>query len=231
MRNPLQSTGWLAAENATSASRFVGTCFAFRRNTCLLTAAHCVRQAAPGSLVANLYNDDLHIGRRIREIIVHPSADLAILRIAETDSWPDKFAGDTSIYDWGMPVSAFGFPEDTGRSGMEPTPRYFRGNIQRMFRHVSHQGFTYEAAELSFGAPGGLSGGPVTPNSDYAMTMGVVAENFSSTTYLSTVTEERTGTTTYIEKLHDRINYAIVVRLDPLTEWLDAHVPYPGAGV
>lgn len=100
-----------------------------------------------------------------------------------------------------------------------------------MFPYRSHEGYEYDAAELSFGAPGGLSGGPVTPNSDYATVMGLVAENRTSTTYLSTITEATTNTTSYVERIHSVINYAIVVRLDPLSEWLDLHVPYPGAGV
>ena len=69
--------------------------------------------------------------------------------------------------------------------------------------------------------------------------MGVVVENLTSTTHLSTISEqvveetangviERTRT---IEKVHSVINYAIAVRLDALTEWLDAQVPYPGADV
>jgi hypothetical protein len=146
------------------------------------------------------------------------------------------FAGDTKAYTWGMPVSAFGYPGDTGKFGLEPTPRYFRGNIQRMFSHTSHLGYSYQAAELSFGAPGGLSGGPVTPDADYSMAMGIVTENITSTTYLSSITEEATETTrdqitertSRIEKIHSVIDYAIVVLLDPLVEWLDHHIPYPG---
>jgi hypothetical protein len=60
------------------------------------------------------------------------------------------------------------------------------------------------------------------------MVMGVVAENKESTTYLSTISEVITPTRTDVEKIHSIINYAIVVRLDPLRDWLDEHVPYPG---
>lgn len=231
MRNPLQSTAWLTRITTSNDTVFVGTCFAFRRNDWLLTAAHCVLHATPASLRVHTLGEASRLGKRVAEIVRHPDADLALLRMSEPDVLDDRFGGETSLYDWGIPVSAFGYPEDTGEAGLEPTARYFRGNIQRLFAHVSHLGYRYEAAELSFGAPGGLSGGPVAPNSDYAMVMGLVAENLTSTTYLSTISEEATETTSRVERVHSVINYAIVVRLDPLGPWLDQYVSYPGTAM
>ena len=228
MRNPLQATGWLVRDSAEKKSTFLGSCFAFRRLNYLLTAAHCVRDAEPASLSVHMHGD-LGSRRRIKEIIIHQSADLAILRLVDGDTLPDTFGGETNIYNWGMSVSAFGYPEDTGLNGLKPTPRFFRGNIQRMFKHKSHLGYKYDAVELSFGAPGGLSGGPVAPDSDYSMVMGVVVENLTSTTYLATVSQEISETSSRTEVVHSMINYAIAVRLDPVTDWLDEHVPYPGA--
>jgi hypothetical protein len=231
MRNPLQSTGWIARKGPNGKSIFLGTCFAFRRRNILLTAAHCVRASSLSSLSVYMHGEDAASARLVTDALYHPHADLAILRLSENHALSDRFDGETPIYAWGVPVSAFGYPEDTGLTGLEPTPRYFRGNIQRMFRHTSHLGYAYEAAELSFGAPGGLSGGPVTPDTDYSMVMGVVAENQTSTTYLSTITEEVTETTSRFETIHSVIDYAIVVRLDPVTEWLDQNISYPGANV
>jgi hypothetical protein len=107
-----------------------------------------------------------------------------------------------------------------------------------MFSHSSHLGFEYDAAELSFGAPGGLSGGPVTPDSDYSMAMGVVAENLNVSRVLysisdSTVEAVRSNATervTTTEKAYAVIDYALVVLLDPISAWLDQHIPYPGGG-
>ena len=202
-----------------------------------MTAAHCVRDIRHGDLAVFGAVDAAPL--HVNDVVVHPSADVAILRLETGARLPDRFAGDTSIYTWGIPVSAFGYPEDTGATGLKPTARYFRGNIQRLFSHKSHLGYQYEAVELSFGAPAGLSGGPISPDSDYAMVMGVVVENITSTTHLSTVSEEFTEETIdgvvertrTVEKVHSVINYAIGVRLDPLKEWLDAQVPYPGADV
>ena len=230
MRNPLASTGWLLQADNAGTRRFVGTCFAFRHRHWLLTAAHCVSDA-PVNALCVVDISEPHRERPVIERIMHPHADLALLRVDRDDSLSDVFLGETSVYDWGEPVSAFGYPEDTGDAGPQPTPRYFRGNLQRMFRYRSHLGYEYEAAELSFGAPAGLSGGPVTPASDYANPMGLVAENKTSSTYLSSITEVQTDSSTYSERIHSVINYAIVVRLDPLSDWLNSHVPYPGVSV
>lgn len=113
---------------------------------------------------------------------------------------------------------------------MEPTPRYFRGSIQRLYSHQSTLGkprYEYDAVELSFGAPGGLSGGPVTPEADDTKVMGLMTENFESTTYLSTRTEVWEGASDRKELVHSTINYGVAVRLDLWLEWLNLHVPYP----
>ena len=238
MRNPLGSTGWLLDRESDGASRFIGSCFAFRRRNHLLTAAHCVRDIS-GTLEVSYRTEAGISASSVANVIVHPRADIALIKLPETTALDDMFAGDTNLYTWGIPVSAFGYPDDIGRSTTPPTPRYLRGNIQRMFRHCSHLRYEYEAAELSFGAPSGLSGGPVTPNSDYSMAMGVVAENLNVSRSLysisSTTTEVDRGgdieRVTVTEKAYSVIDYTVVVLLDPLTEWLDEHIPYPDADV
>jgi hypothetical protein len=230
MRSPLESTAWLMARDAPGGPRFVGSCFAFRRGHWLLTAAHCVRDMTPAALGVATHRRQQEL-RAVEEVIVHPKADVALLRLSEEHALPDRFAGETPTYGWGVPVSAFGYPEDMDETALVPTPRYFRGNLQRMFLFRSRFGYEYEAGELSFGAPAGLSGGPVTPDSDYAMVMGLVAENREASTYLSTISERTTESSSYTERIHSVINYAIAVRLDPLKPWFDEHVPYQGVRV
>jgi hypothetical protein len=180
VRNPLQSTGWVIRTDGGK-TRFAGTCFAFRDHSHLLTAAHCVKGVDLRDITVSILTDKVERGIEVKRLTRHQTADVAILEIADFPLF-DPFLGETSIYDWGVPVSAFGYPEDTGEAGMEPTPRYFRGNIQRVFRHRSLLGYEYDAVELSFGSPAGLSGGPVSPQTDYSMVMGVVAENIESST-------------------------------------------------
>lgn len=235
MRNPLGSTGWLLDRGPDGSARFVGSCFAFRRRDHLLTAAHCVRDATE-TLEVCFRTESGVTTSGITDVIHHPRADVALLRLPDDVAFDDMFAGDTSLYTWGIPVSAFGYPDDMGRATAPPTPRYFRGNIQRMFPHSSHRGFAYDAAELSFSAPGGLSGGPVTPDSDYSMAMGIVAENLNVSRTLYSISDTTTETVrrgtaervTVTEKAYAVIDYALVVLLDPIRAWLDQHVPYPG---
>ena len=101
-----------------------------------------------------------------------------------------------------------------------PPGRYFRGNIQRFLVHESSHGFKYHAAELSIGAPAGLSGGPVLLVGQVALLVGVVAENYESSTYLRTLEEFSEPGKEYREKVHSVINYAMAVCLLPHESWL-----------
>lgn len=82
MRNPFQSTAWLLVADGSGARRFVGSCFGFRRNNWLLTAAHCVRDTPVDSISVSSYGEQ----RRelpVEEVILHPKADIALLRLGE----------------------------------------------------------------------------------------------------------------------------------------------------
>jgi hypothetical protein len=107
---------------------------------------------------------------------------------------------------------------------MKPTARFFRGFLQRFWTHHSHLGYTYEAAELSFGAPGGPSGGPVILMPQRIHIVGLVAENFESTTYLRSVEEIQDAGSTYKETIHSTISYGVCVQFKPLEQWLSEHV-------
>jgi hypothetical protein len=228
----------LVDRTTDGSTRFIGSCFALRRRDHLLTAAHCARDVR-GTLEVCYRTADGISTSSVASVIVHPRADVAALKLAGGSEFDDMFAGDTSLFTWGMPVSAFGYPDDVGRSVAPPTPRYFRGSIQRLFSHSSHLGYSYDAAELSFSSPGGLSGGPVTPDADYSMAMGVVVENLNVSRALYSISETTTETAQdnvitrviLTERAYAVIDYAVVVLLDPLTAWLDEHIPYPGAGV
>jgi hypothetical protein len=98
-----------------------------------------------------------------------------------------------------------------------------------MLRHRSHLGYEYDGVELSFASPAGLSGGPVSSALDYSLVMGLVTENIESSKYLSTITEVVEPDRTRSEYIHSRIDYAIAVRLDPLTPWLDEQIPWPAS--
>lgn len=219
MRDPLLATGWVIA-SAPDGPRFAGTCFGFRQPHQLLTAAHCVRDLRPEDITVTVTSDSVERGLAVLSISRHPTADLALLTISDMMVVFDVFRDVAPIPEWGAEVSAFGYPEDTTPGGTLPTPRYFRGHVQRMFDHDSHLGYRYAATELSFPAPGGLSGGPVAPRRDPSRVFAIVAENKLATTYLHTVSDLTSGGERVSERVHSTIEYGIAVLLAPVTDWL-----------
>lgn len=204
--------------------RFLGTAFALRRAGCFMSAAHCVGTLAASSIF--LLDGSLNQGKRISvtRIVRCPDADLAMLeieaRLAFSATRFHTFAKSSSGA--GSDVSAIGYQEESGdQDSIALTRRVFRGSIQRRFFHTSHLGVEYEAIELSFAAPAGLSGGPVYSSSTGIHLIGVVTENFQSTTFLQSVAEIQDKGNTYVEKIHERIQYGICVDLDSYERWVD----------
>jgi hypothetical protein len=149
----------------------------------------------------------------------HPSADVAALWIEQAAF--DPFRDVSRSADWGDEVAAFGYPIDTIRDQVLPTPRYFRGHIQRLFEHLSDLGYSYRAAELSFPAPGGLSGGPVASKRHPDRVIALVAENALATTYLQSRVEYSDATSIITERVHSTVEYALAVVLGDIGDWLD----------
>lgn len=205
---------------------FLGTCFAFRKRTHFLTAAHCVRSLDASQLYVGSPVAAQGHPIRVEKLVPHPNADLALLVVAP--------AGMNAIqplhtlatnFGYGTDFAALGFPEDTADDGvLRPTGRYFKGSLQRFWRHHSHMGYTYDAAELSIGAPAGLSGGPVLTAPHAIHVIGLVSENRASTTFLHSVQELQDGGSTFKEKIHTVINYATCVLFRPPENWLDTNV-------
>ena len=224
MRNPIDSTGWVIRSDA-GAFRFAGSCFGFRRNGFMVTAEHVVRGASERDVTVTILLQEVEEGLSVERIFRHPTADVAILQITDAIEIFDRFNDVAPMPDFGTNVTAFGYPEDTEPTGPKPTPRFFKGHVQRKFRHTSHLGYQYIAAELSFGAPGGLSGGPVALEALPSHAVGVVTENRRSTTFLETTTDVIDGQIRYREDVHSVINYGLCTLLEPLRGWLDECIP------
>jgi hypothetical protein len=137
----------------------------------------------------------------------------------------EPFWGAVGNYSLGEQFHAFGYPEDVAADKPGPTPRLFTGHFQRFFDYRSFAGFRYRAGELSLPAPAGLSGGPLFRPGAAVMVTGLVAENFESRTTLDSVEEvSREGDRTTYSTVRV-IAYGVAVMLDPLSGWLDEHVP------
>ena len=208
----------------------LGTCFPFLRPDLFLTAAHCVRHVP----LADLEIQTLGLGSAratVTRVELHPEADLAALTIdlPSVHYINPLLLGQRAAFFWGAPVVAFRYSSDItymGRPGnyvrMDgPTPRFFRGHVQRNGLHVSASGYKYQSLELSFAAPSGLSGGPVFRDG-YEEAIALVCENIESSTYLRTITEVVDGQSHFKETVHSMVNYAIAVDLPSVRPWLQA---------
>ena len=208
----------------------LGTCFSLSSARHFVTAAHCVKSVP----MADLEVQTLGLGSTrspVVKVTTHATADLSILTIDLPDEHfvtPLKL-GTLDAFYGGAPVASFGFPSDTTHMGTAenfvtrtgPTLRFFRGHVQRTGLHVSQDGYTFSAMELSFAAPAGLSGGPVFM-SERNEPVALIAENQESSTYLRTITDVREGGIEFHETIHSVINYAIAVDLTTHRAWLEA---------
>ena len=225
--NMIENTG-IVMHHTTGA--FLGTCVAFRYHTSILTAAHCVSELRaediaigfPGSRAGNKLFEVAHITR-------HPQADLAVASITEigegditwtqTELWTD--------ISYGVDVATFGYPKtvDDRANPSPPTPRYFRGHVQRFFPHVSHLGYRYFAAELSFRCPAGLSGAPILNTNLHGRLYGIVTENIQVGSEVSSYSEVNDAGERFTERYRDLINYGVCLWLHPLADWLNGLIP------
>jgi hypothetical protein len=218
-------------EGTVDDAQFRGTAFAFRDPSRFITARHCVDGASASDLVLSVRHAPRCIA--VRGVQIHDTADLAVLDLG-SDVWPPAapFMGVRSLTGLGTTVSAYGLPEDAppqGDAARGPTPRLFRGHVQRFIDYQSQviRGARYLAAELSFAVPVGLSGGPCYVYGERLQDVYAVAvENIRSATYSGeTETIVHSGDRTETIRERDVVSYGIALVLWPLVGWLDEVCP------
>ena len=226
MIRPFYSVGLLYRRKGTSLANFLGSCCAFRTTSHFLTAVHCIGMLEADDLAVAVPAFSGGEALAVREVVRHPSGDLAVLVTDDRAANAiHPFSNVDLITDWGEEIGALGFPEDSHPdNSVRPTVRLFRGFAQRFFKY-DESGWQYGAVELSFGAPAGLSGGPVFPMRDVCSLSGIATANRDATTYLASVAEVQDGNSTYTEKIHHRIQYGIALDLKPWIDWLTEIVP------
>ena len=205
------------------AAKFLGSCFALRRADVYVTAAHNIKGQELAELsVVSAADRQLY---PVKGIETHERADVALITLTSVPPI-QPFDGALPPY-LGADFVAYGFPEHTHPDvGSVPTPRVFKGHIQRIIRnHKSYLGYEYNAVELSMPCPAGLSGGPCFR--PHQMTVvGIVTENLDTTTTLQESVEEIVGDvrrqTTHFQRV---ISYGIAVDPGAIAEWLDARIP------
>jgi trypsin-like peptidase len=223
VRDPFRSTAWVVALDLHGRPQYAGTCFAYRKANYFLTAAHCVEDLSPDRVSVSIFTDHVEEGLEVIRLERHPSADVAFLQIRDDGPELDVFSpfrGTTDEFEWGEMVVAFGYPEFAARDVAHPTPRYFRGHIQRRFLHDRGRR-SYSALELNFGAPAGLSGGPVALAREPWHAVGLVADNLESSTSLAKLDEVVEPGRHYTERVERIVEYAVAVSLCDISQWLD----------
>lgn len=111
--DPLAATGLLTAQ-AGGQPEITGTCFLFRHDDTVFTAAHCVPQE-PTRLIAQFPN--LHRIEAVQSVVRHPFADVALLalkdQLAKADGYPEHAFWDR-VSNWGLGEEcfAYGFPTE-----------------------------------------------------------------------------------------------------------------------
>lgn len=207
----------------------LGTCFTLGAPNRFFTAAHCVESLTAEQLEVHTIGAG-STGIPVTRIVKHTSADIALLTLdLQRGHHVEALSlGNSRDLYWGAHVAAFGFPMDTIQFGnledqltwTGPTPRFLGGHIQRNSVHVSALGYKYYAKELSFAAPSGLSGGPVFL-AESMRPVGLVTENYESTTFRRSITEVSEPGHEFRETVHAVVNYAICLSLEPLRNWLN----------
>jgi hypothetical protein len=206
----------------------LGTCFSFRHPRFFLTAAHCLLGIDTTDIV--IAGEDRSKLSTAKQVILHPSADVAILESSRTDmdELSDFFrAIERPIM--GMDYFAYGYPiVQEGNF----SPRVFSGIFQTFHSHVSHltmsdgkTRYRYLAGEISTACPHGLSGGPIFRPSNPEAVLALATENIevgSELYYEERIKEDG-------ERHHLQTNrvimYGVALPLAEVQDWLFQHIP------
>jgi hypothetical protein len=207
----------------------LGTCFAYKRAHCFVTARHCIpvdgieRVAVvpqPATIVPNK-------GRPVVSVELHPAMDAALVVVQPIPGeYQHVFTGPEQgmLGTIGDEVCAFGYPANDPGEPALTTPRFFRGYYQRSMRFTSPEGYTYWASELSFPAPRGLSGGAVYKRHRFPEVSGIVTTNYESYTGSEHEVIERHGGVTEIVRYRRVVTYGIALMMHEVAAWLEEAV-------
>lgn len=223
--NPVENTGIIVHRTS---GQYLGSCFIFRYPGVTLTAAHVVKNQELSDLVV------LFPGSRapstsfgVKNVIMHPSADFAIVEIDPPNERDITWAVHEIFDDrgLGLDLATYGYPQEWDAGKIIPIPRLLKGYAQRFFHYSSPLGYEYVAVEMSFGCPRGLSGSQIFNLQFPGRLYGIVSENIETSTERESTTEILDGVKEYKEVTHKVINYGIAVWLPAYTDWIDRRVP------
>lgn len=120
---------------------------------------------------------------------------------------------------------SYGYPEEWENGKPAPSPRLLKGYVQRFIHHRSHLGYEYQAVELSFGCPAGLSGSSLINPAYTGRLYGIVTENKGMAVDRTSTVEVDENGNFYKEVTESLINYGVALWLPAFAPWIDQHVP------
>jgi hypothetical protein len=185
-------------------ARRSGTCTAFRHAQLVLTAGHCVENLEAAEVEVEFIAVP---GRRtVAEISRHPTADLALLRLAAAGGLDGvvPLTAVARVAESGPEFVGFG-SADGAATVAEARERLFEGRIRRAF---TDRADGHRHAELSVPVFDGYSGGPLVAATAPQALLGVITAN-------------RRG------RFARRGNHGhgIALLAGELCEWIDEHAP------
>ncbi|MBB1052574.1 hypothetical protein ACTHRK_17895 [Dietzia cercidiphylli] len=223
--NPLRAVGILGNLGCEGGFEVSGSCFLYKFGDIAITAAHCIPDTTtPMGLYFPLRRGEP--ARITEQIILHPSADVAIVKTSPVDPGED---GHELFRECALPVglghdfATYGFPTEGPiyAGDHKVTPRLFKGYLQHYMPYADPAGRQYEASEMSIPAPAGLSGSPVFFPDQPEMITGVVTTNIESYAVIDSVTEVDDDGRVYRESSKRVVAYGVALQLDPLKEWIN----------
>ena len=206
--------------------KILGTCFALRRPTSLLTAHHVIKKHDPGTL--GVFFIGTPTLRRVTAVHPHPKADVAILEAEDPADSPIEPATQilTGIH-LGETFIAIGFPSELifGQAGGHPH-RMLMGHYQRFMDYESNlHGYRYAAGEMNVPNPKGMSGAPLLRPETPQVVRGVSTVTIAGESYQSVFQEET------IERRADQIpekgpnQYRATEPLRPWGDGINERIP------
>lgn len=205
---------------------FVGTSFSFKEAGYFLTANHCIPENLDSIAIVLPY---LKKTLTATAVARHETADVAILHCDNSKNDLENIETFKLVdidHLLGKDYITYGYPEDMlGPGKGMPTPRLFKGYIQRWLNHKSYLGYEYKAAELSTACPKGLSGSPLFSPNNFEVVYGLVAENIEVSTERWVEEEESTENSRKQFSYNRVITIGVAVVLDRFIDWINEHIP------
>ena len=111
---PFHSIGLLFHRRSGANLAFLGTCFAYRSRDVFVTAAHCFGNLKAADLEIVLPVVDHAAPAAVDKVVVHSSADIALLYVPTLGSAQSApFFSTDAVLTWGSEVQALGYPEES----------------------------------------------------------------------------------------------------------------------